>query len=346
MKRNACFVFVVIIAALFLFSCKPQKYTDSFNAMNTFMTVQAYGSEKKAKAALDEAKSRVESIEEVISTTKSGSDLYKLNNSTGSSMVVRDDTAFLFEFTYGMYKATNAALNPALYPVISAWGFTTGTYRIPSAQEIEELLSHTDFSQAELSKAAGGAVIKTTEGMKLDFGAVGKGYAGDEILRILKEHGIKSALLDLGGNVQALGSKTDGSKWTVGIKNPWGGDPVCTVKIKDLAVVTSGGYERFFVGDDGKKYIHIFDPETGYPVENDLESVTIICERGLYADALSTSLFVMGKDKAVEWWYNNSGFDFIIITTDNELYYSSGIKDDIQVIYPFDAIYTIARDVE
>ncbi len=342
MKRNACFVFVVVFASLFLFSCKPQKYTESFNAMNTFMTVQAYGSEKKAKAALEEVKSRVESIEEVISTTKSGSDIYKLNHASGSSMVVRSDTAFLFEFTHGMYKATNAALNPALYPVISAWGFTTGTYRIPSEEEITALLSHTDFSQAELSETAGGAVIKTTEGMKLDFGAVGKGYAGDEIIRILKEHGIKSALLDLGGNVQVIGTKTDGSKWTVGIKSPWGGDPVCTVKIADCAVVTSGGYERFFVGDDGKKYIHIFDPETGYPVENDLESVTIICERGLYADALSTSLFVMGKDKAVEWWYNNSGFDFILVTKDNELYYSSGIKDDIQVIYPFEAIYAVS----
>ncbi|MBO4706732.1 MAG: FAD:protein FMN transferase [Spirochaetaceae bacterium] len=346
MKRNACLVLVVIFASLLLFSCKPQKYTESFNAMNTFMTVQAYGSEKKAKAALEEAKSRVASIEDVISTTKSGSDLYKLNHSFGASMVVRDDTAFLFEFTNGLYKATNGALNPALYPIISAWGFTTESYRIPSEEEITALLSHTDFSQAELSETAGGAVIKTTEGMKLDFGAVGKGYAGDEIIRILKEHGIKSALLDLGGNVQVIGKKTDGSKWVVGIKNPWGGDSVCTVKIADLAVVTSGGYERFFVGDDGKKYIHIFDPKTGHPVENDLESVTIICERGLYADALSTSLFVMGKDKAVEWWYNNSGFDFILITTDNEFYYSSGLNDDIQVIYPFNAIYAVTRDAE
>ena len=344
MRRYILSVFILISASVFLFSCKPQKYEESFNAMNTFMTIQAYGS--KAKTALSEVKSRVEEIEDSISTTKSESDIYKLNHSSGASLSVRNDTSFLFEFTHGMYISTDGALNPALYPVISAWGFTTGTYRIPSALEIEELLSRTDFSKASLSKTENSAEISIADGMELDFGAVGKGYAGDEIIRIFKEHGVKTALLDLGGNVQALGTKTDGSKWTVGIKNPWGGDPVCSVKIADCAVITSGGYERFFTGDDGKRYIHIFDPKTGYPVENDLESVTIVCERGLLADALSTTLFVMGKDNAIEWWHENGGFDFILITKDHELFYSAGIKNDVNVLYPFKSAYVVARSVE
>ena len=173
MRRYIRSVIILISASVFLFSCKPQKYEESFNAMNTFMTIQAYGS--KAKTALSEAKSRVEEIEDSISTTKDGSDVYKLNHSSGASLAVRKDTSFLFEFTHGMYTSTDGALNPALYPVISAWGFTTGTYRIPSALEIEELLSHTDFSKASLSKTEDSAEISIADGMELDFGAVGKG---------------------------------------------------------------------------------------------------------------------------------------------------------------------------
>lgn len=309
--------------------------------MNTVMTIQAYGS--KSKEALTAVKKRVEELERTLSTTLVGSDIYTLNNSDGKPVAVHDDTAILFDFTSGMYKATEEALNPALYPIIKAWGFTTGDYKVPSEDEIAELLTYTDFSAAHLIQDGDVTKLQLDKGMKLDFGAVGKGYAADEIVQILQENGVKNALLDLGGNVQALGKKTDGSLWTVGVKNPWGGDAVCAVKIADKAVVTSGGYERFFTGDDGKTYIHIFDSKTGYPCEGDLESVTIVCEKGLYADALSTSLFVMGKEKATEWWGENGGFDFILITKAKELFYSAGLKDSIQVFYPFDAVYVVNR---
>ena len=106
----------------------------------------------------------------------------------------------------------------------------------------------------------------------------------------------------------------------MGIKNPFGEGSLLSVDLQDKAVITSGGYERFFSGNDGKKYIHIFDSNTGYPVENEIASVTIICEKGIYADALSTSLFAMGLEKAREFWKNNKDFDFIIITKDKEIF--------------------------
>ena len=342
MKMNFRFVIVFCcsLACIFsFFSCKPQKNTESFNAMNTFMTIQAYGS--KSKEALSAVKNRVDELEKELSTTLIGSDIHTLNDSNGNAVSIHNDTAFLFNFTQGLYKATEGALNPALYPVISAWGFTTGDYMVPAESEIQELLLKTDFSKAQLIQNSDTQKLKLEPGMKLDFGAVGKGYAGDEIVRILQQYGVKYALLDLGGNVQTLGTKPDGSLWTVGIKNPWGGDAVCSVKIANKAVVTSGGYERYFTGDDGKKYIHIFDSTTGHPCESDLESVSIVCEEGLYADALSTSLFVMGKDKSIEWWGENGGFDFILITKESELYYSSGLIDSIQVLYPFNAVYVV-----
>jgi len=139
-----------------------------------------------------------------------------------------------------------------------------------------------------------------------------------------------------------LGTKPDGSDWTVGIKNPWGGEPVAAVKLRDACMITSGGYERFFTGDDGKKYIHIFDGSTGRPVENNLESVTIICREGLYGDALSTSLFVMGLDKAVEFWQSSArDFDFVIITKDKGLVYSAPLKKNISLLFDFDSVRVV-----
>ena len=177
--------------------------------MNTVMTIQAYGS--KSKEALTAVKKRVEELERTLSTTLVGSDIYTLNNSDGKPVAVHQDTAFLFDFTSGMYKATEEALNPALYPIIKAWGFTTGDYKVPSGDEIAELLTHTDFSAAHLIQDGDVTKLQLEKGMKLDFGAVGKGYAADEIVQILQEKGVKNALLDLGGNIQALGKKTDGS---------------------------------------------------------------------------------------------------------------------------------------
>ena len=183
--------------------------------------------------------------------------------------------------------------------------------------------------------------IELEPGMALDFGALGKGYAGDEIVRILKERGITSALLDLGGNVQALGKKTDGTMWNIGIRNPWGGSASAALKIADQAVITSGGYERFFTASDGHQYIHIFDSNTGYPVENEVVSVTIVAESGLYADGLSTGMFVMGLEKASDFWKQHKDFEMIIFTEDHNLYYTEGLVKTITVLGDFNSVNII-----
>lgn len=298
--------------------------------MNTFMTLQSYGS-KSAKANLAVQK-RIQSIENSISTTKEDSFIYKLNHNCNSEIQVDNDALTLIQFGKDISEKTDGALNIALYPVIKAWGFTTGEYRIPETAELSSLISCTNYKQIQINND----IVSLAPNMEIDLGALGKGSAGDEALKILKEYGIKSALLDLGGNIQALGTKTDGNKWTIGIKSPWGdGNAVAGVKIDNQAVVTSGGYERFFTGEDGKNYIHIFDGKTGMPVENDIASVTIIAHSGLYADALSTSLFVMGLEKAVDFWKKNQDFEMIIITKDKKLYFTASLKEDLIVKYNF-----------
>ncbi len=335
----------LIIAILFsLISCSQTKTSESFTAMNTFMTVSLYSfSVKKAGVVCSQIQNRIQELEEILSTTLPDSDVYYINHNKKFPDPLKPELLELLRFSSNMYIKTDNKYNPALYPVIREWGFTTENYKVPSNQRISELLLHTDYSALCDSDFAANVPIK--DEMELDFGAVGKGYAADQAVRILEENGIKSALLDFGGNIQTIGKKPDGSLWRVGIKNPWTGDAACALSVESKAVVTSGGYERFFEDDKGNRYIHIFDPKTGRPSQSNLESVTIISTSGTYADCLSTALFVMGKDSAIKWWKENSdiNFDFILITKDKELIYSAGIKDFIEPLYQFESVEIVTR---
>lgn len=308
----------------------------SFEAMNTFMNIKAYGN--NASSSNKKAKEAILKLEKSISVTDSESEVYKINNSSESDFVVSDDVAELLTFAIQAARNTDGVFNPFLYPVTKEWGFTTKNYHVPEAEKIAELLRLTDFRKAVFSDNH----LKRDAGMQLDFGGIGKGYAGDIAIKALKENGVASAVLDLGGNVQALGSKPDGSDWNIGLKNPWesGSEPVMAVKIKDCAVITSGGYERYFTGDDGKEYVHIFDSSTGYPVDNELVSVTIVTKNGITGDVLSTSLFAMGKDKAIDFWKNSNSydFDFILLCKDFSAIYSSGLSEKIKPLYDFSKI--------
>lgn len=310
--------------------------------MNTFMTIQSFGA--GSHFANQKVQERIQIIEENISTTKSTSSVYKINHADGSSDTfdLNEDCAKLIRFALDIAEETNGALNIALYPIIRMWGFTTGEYRIPSTEEIQNQLSNTDYKNIQIdnteSDIYGSSKITVAHGMEIDLGALGKGFAGDEAIKILRQNGIKSALLDLGGNIQALGVKTDGSEWTIGIKNPWDGSVAAALKINNQAVVTSGGYERFFMGEDGKKYIHIFNGKTGYPVENEIAGVTIVTESGLYADALSTAMFVMGTEAACEYWKDHKNFEMIIFTDGQQMIYTSGLKNKLSPLYDFTEI--------
>ena len=328
MKRffEVCFVCLAFV------SCGIKSDVRSFEAMNTFMTVRSFG--KNSIAANSLIQNRMESYERMLSVTNDGSLLFRLNENPEEGIVVDGEIFKLVDFALCMAEKTSGALNPVLYPVTKAWGFTSEKYRVPEEKEISALLEVVDYRKVNVSVTSDSEIndgfrIRMDKGMMMDLGAVAKGFAGDRAVEILSENGITSALLDLGGNIQALGGKPDGTPWSVGIKNPWGGEPVCGIRIKDCSVVTSGGYERFFTDEKGKRYIHIFDSRTGYPVENDIASVSVISSSGLYADSLSTSLFVMGFEKAVSFWKSSGDFDFVIIKNSKEIFYTEGLKDKI-----------------
>ena len=210
---------------------------------------------------------------------------------------------------------------------MEAWGFPTQKFRVPSAEELTELLKHVDALEISYNKTTREISFADSQ-MKIDLGGIAKGYTSSRIMDIFKENGITSGLVNLGGNVQALGAKTDGSNWRVAVQSPDDTeDYLGVLSIQDKAVITSGGYERYFE-QDGVIYHHIIDPKTGYPAENGLVSVTIVSEDGTLADGLSTSLFIMGEEKAAEFWRAHSEeFDAVLVTDDGTIYVTEGLKD-------------------
>lgn len=320
------------LSAIFLSSllllgagCAHQERADtqradlSFFAMDTYISMTAYG--KGGEEALQKAETWISQAEHRLSTTDTESEIYQINHRDGSSYPLSPDTEKLLRFTLSMADETRGTLNPALYPVSLAWGFTTDHNQIPSQETIDQLLPLTDYRKISIQNHE----ISLPPGMEIDLGATAKGYTGQEAADLLKKEGIQSAILNLGGNVQTIGAKPDGSPWRVGLQSPWGHDYLGILTVKDMAIVTSGSYQRFFKGDDGKIYHHIMDPATGRPAESGLVSATIITKDGGLADALSTALFIMGKDAAIEYWKNHPGFDMILITDDHTLYITKPI---------------------
>lgn len=205
-----------------------------FFAMDTYITFSAYG--ENAQESLEQAQTQIGQLEKKWSVTEADSDIYKINHSSGKSVTVSEKTKELVSFALQMAEKTDGALEPTIYPVLSAWGFTTDKKRVPPKNEITQLLEKVDYTKISLE----GNEICLEPDMMIDIGAVGKGYAGDVVTGLLKEKGITSALLDLGGNIQAIGKKPDGSDWQLGLKNPENNGNLGVLSISDRAVVTSG----------------------------------------------------------------------------------------------------------
>ncbi len=301
---------------------KQEAQKDLF-AMDTYMTVSAYG--EHAQEAVDQAAQEIERLDALLSTGNNESEIAQLNQNGSGKL--SEDAGYLMERSLELYQETDGIFDIAIYPVMEAWGFTTQNYRVPEQQELSELLKLTDVSDIKYN-AEKLEVTFGKNGMKVDLGGIAKGYTSSRVMDIFKDCGVKSGLVNLGGNVQALGTKTDGSKWRVAIQSPDDEeDYLGILEIQDKAVITSGGYERYFE-QDGKTYHHIIDPATGYPAQNGLISVTIVSEDGTLADGLSTSLFIMGKDEAVSFWREHSEeFDAILETEDKVLYVTEGIAE-------------------
>lgn len=328
MKKRILIVLSLLIFITVFKSTKSddvEEYSTSLFAMNTYITLELYGENAKETAKI--LSNKINCFENLWSTTLNTSEIYKINSSNGTPAKVSDETTDIINYSINMADKTFGALNPAIYPIVKEWGFTTGNYKIPAKNDIDSLLKHTDYKKIKLENNE----VLIAKNMKIDLGSIGKGYTSDVVAEIAKNNGISSGLVNLGGNVQAIGTKPNGEKWKLGLQNPFGEGNIGILEIANCAVITSGNYEKYFVGEDGKQYCHIINPLTGYPVDNELTSVTVVGNEGKMCDALSTALFVMGKDKTIEFWKLNKNFELILITKDKNVYITSGLKNSFNI---------------
>lgn len=323
-------------------------------AMGTYITLSAAGG--GAREALADAEEKIIELEKRLSVTDEDSEISRVNRGGGAPVPISRETAAVLRFAVDAAERTEGAFDPTVYPLVEAWGFTSHEYRIPSIEEIERLLKKTGYAKITLDAET----ATLPDGVQVDLGGVAKGYAGDAAAALLKRRGVNSAVLNIGGNVQTVGKRHGGGKWRIGVRDP--NDEhrlIGIIETEDKAVVTSGGYERRFLGEDGVVYHHILDPRTGRPAESGLASVTIVAESGAYADALSTALFVMGVEKAeaywrrrghgVDGWPDTAGdpfaapFDALLVTRDGDLFITEGISGDFSADERFHGNITVLK---
>lgn len=316
---------MALMTAILLGGCKnhpDEVHKDSLFAMDTYMTFTVYGSH--GQEAIQMAKSEIQRLDSLLSTGDENSAVSELN--AKKELTLCEELTALWETSLELSRQTEGAFDVTIYPLMKAWGFAGGEYRVPSDRELETLLSQ--VGSEKVSWDAEHKSLRLAESMELDFGGIAKGYAGERVAELLKQNGVESALLDLGGNIQLIGSKPDGSDFRIGVKHPLNENQVLgTLSASDVAIVTSGGYERYFE-ESGTRYHHILDPSTGHPADAGLLSVTIVCDSGRMADAYSTALYVLGEEKAIRFWREHAeSFEAVLFTESGKLYVTEGLEN-------------------
>ena len=335
--------FSILIAALCLCltGCGKQttEATAQIFAMDTVMEVAAYG--PKAEKAVQETEGQIKALENQLSRTKADSLVSGLNRD-GSIRHLTYDYWNLIARAKEYRDATNGAFDITIAPVMDAWGFTGDSFRVPERSELDELLKHVNSDEIQIQEEPAHSVT-LGEGQAIDLGGIAKGYTSDWVEQTFRANGIESGKISLGGNVFVLGGKPDGSDWRVGIKDPRNESGLAAIlSLRDAYAITSGAYERYFE-ENGKTYHHIIDPATGYPADNGLLSVTVVAKangpdasgagNGAMCDAFSTALFVMGEEKALDFWRTGGyDFDLVLVTADGRVVVTAGLADRFEEV--------------
>lgn len=329
-----------LILSLSLCACGESKEVQSMIfAMDTEMTVTAYGN--KAQAGINAATGIITSMDAMLDPDLATSTVYALNNAKGQSVVVSGQIAEMITDAKTLYDQTEGALDLTVYPLSKLWGFIDSKYYVPAYNEIQELLPKVCFDKVVLTSfpSSGTFTVTMPEYAEISFGAIAKGCAAQKAVDAMRNVGVESGLVSLGGNVQTLGLKPDGSRWKVAIQDPNNASSyVGVLNVDETAVVTSGSYQRCFKDvATGETYHHILKPQTGYPISNNLVSVTVICPDGTMADALSTTMFVLGETQSLNYWRSHGdtmggGFEMILITKDDRIICTSGLIEDFTLV--------------
>ncbi|WHA09351.1 FAD:protein FMN transferase [Enterococcus montenegrensis] len=345
MKKYWRLLFIAFIGIFFLAACgkgdsekktaklREEPYYQEKFLMGTYVRIRVYdeGKEDAMKPAFD----RVKELADKITINQKGSEIDAINENAGIKPVkVTSDMYYLLKEAYKYSEETDEAFNMTIGAITQLWRIGFDDARKPAQSEIDAALKKIDFHKVKFNDQ-NQTVYLEEKGMIIDLGAIAKGYITDEVVKVLQDKGVTSAIVDLGGNVYVLGHSNRGQKdpWNVGIQDPnkSRGSIVGSIKEKNRTIVTSGIYERF-LEVDGKKYHHIFDSKTGYPYDNDIAGVSIITNKSIDGDALSTSVFAMGVKEGLKFIEEHEkGSDAIFVTKDDKIYVTDGIKDNFKI---------------
>lgn len=329
--KHILILLTCVIVSFYLSGCSKSNASgdyvekESFQ-MGTVISQRIYGG--NAENSANKIIQRLNSIEENMSANIRTSTVSRINSYSGQSQVfhVNSDIYNILTAADKFSKLSHGAFDITIGPLVKEWGVFTDHPHVPSQSRINKLLKLVNYKSIDFSqdKMTFRLPIK---GQMIDFGAIAKGYAADEAVKICRRDGIKSAYINLGGNVYVVGDKPDNTPWRIGIQNPRAADGkyIGILRVSDKTVVTSGDYERFFM-KDGTRYHHIIDPRTGYPSNSDLISSTIVTDSSISADALSTATFVLGLKKSKELLEKLDGIDAIFITKDKKIYVTENLK--------------------
>ena len=299
-------------------------------AMDTAMVLSAFG--KESTRAVYDAEEEVRRLDALLSRTSGSSEISMLNGANGEMVPVGGEICGLIQTAGSFTEATGGAFDITIAPVVSAWGFTTDSYQVPTQEELRTLLKCVGMEHVHLS----GGNASLDPGTMIDLGGIAKGYTADRVAEIFREHAVPRGKVELGGNILVIGDKPDGTAWRVGIQDPKNPDDanglVGVLNLMDAFAVTSGSYQRYFE-QDGNIYHHIIDPATGAPAQSGLTSVTVVADsaqgNGTMCDALSTALFVMGEDRALEFWRSGTyDFQLVLVTEDGRVVVTDGLRED------------------
>ena len=299
-------------------------------AMDTQMDLRLYGDTDGTVMA--ELTAILNRLDHSLSATSPDSALTALNESGRTDDA---DVVYLASAAQTISAQTDGALDITLLPASRLWGFGTDSYAVPEPAALDALRDRVGMDKLTVSDGA----VSVSAGTMLDFGALAKGYAADLCRAKMEEAGI-AGILSLGGNIQTVGTKPDGSDWIIGVQDPDDmGRYLLTLRLSGSAsAVASGDYQRFFM-QDGVRYCHILDPKTLSPVRGSLRSVTAVTDGGLKADGLSTALFVLGREAGITLWQSMGDFEAVWIEADGTVWITPGLKDRVvegsyQVIEP------------
>lgn len=315
MKHKSFYAYFLIIIFLLTFTgCHSEKKAEKqIFAMDTYMELTAYG--ENGEAALTEVIHAINQASSDLDPELETGTVYALNHADGAPVTVSPDTQQMLATAKTVYEQSGGALDLTVYPIVKAWGFIDSAHTVPDGDTLAQLQTVPCFDRVTLDNGT----VTMPAGTQISFGAVAKGAMAERAAQILKEQGVAHAFLSLGGNVQTVGQKPDGSPWRIGVQDPNDlSGYLGILSVGEKAVVTSGSYQRYFE-QDGKVYHHIIDPATAAPAESGLVSVTILCDSGTMADCLSTAMFIMGQEKALEYRSTYGDFDMILVTADRHV---------------------------